>query len=433
MSLPTNLWDLRPRRVNSTTAALLVCAALAADLPAAEVKVVPLVGDAQEGELRELSLSRVVVATTAGEQSLDPKGIQSVQFDRLGSVEKPAVWLELVDGSQLAATSYQAAAGKAQVELLGRLKLEIPTRSIRFVRYRQHQGELARQWNEMLRSQPTGDLLVKRNKTSRTVEEPGQEPKTVEEESLDQIEGAVLEVGAATAKFDFDGDVIDVKLERIDGIIYFHPAGRELPPAACQVTDAHQSVWAARTVELKANRLSVVTSAGVAIEIPAEDLLQVDFSAGNVRFLADLDSETDLAESSFQPRNMTATFRQLKLPRKNRPFGSDALSIGGKRYERGVALSGRTRISYRVPEGMKWFRAEAGLDDLAGPAASLTLRILADGRELFQRAFSADESRAPFSIELDVSHVRRLTFVVEDASGLDIADQLDLAEARLTK
>jgi hypothetical protein len=395
--------------------------------------VEPLAGERLEGELKSLTEDKVVVSTAAGEQTLAVKDVQSLQFAPAASTDKPGVWLELLDGSQLVGHSYQAADGQAQAELLGGIEVQMPTRSIRWVRFYEQDGVLAEQWQEINKGMPSGDLLVIRKTSTRTIEQPGQEPRAVTETALDELDGTVLEVGPTTAKFDFSGDVIDVKREKIEGIVYFHPVKRELPAAACRVVDAGRSSWSARSIELMGDRLHLVSPAGVSVSMPLSQLSQIDFSSGNVKFLGELAEEASLGDASFQPRNMTATFKQLKAPRKDHPFGGDALTIGGKKLSRGLALSGRTKLAYPVPEGMRWFRADAGLDDLAGPAANLTLIILGDSREILRQTFSAEDDRRPRSIELELAGYSRLTIVVEDGQGLDIADQLDLANARFTK
>ncbi len=417
-------------------AALVAAGSLAAQ--GADVVLWPLSGDKLEGELRSLSGEKLVLVTGEGERSLELKEVQSLEFNSAPATDQPAVWLELVDGSQLLGLSYQAAEGQARVELLGGLAAQIPTRSIRSVRLREQKGELAEQWAAIAKGKPSGDLLVIRKTSTRTIEQPDQEPRQVTETALDELDGAVLEVGPASVTFDFDGDQIDVKREKIEGIVYFHPVQRELPAAVCRVVDAGRSVWIARSIELKEDRLNLVSTSGVAVSLPMAQVGQIDFSSGNVSFLGDMEEEATLLDGSFQPRNMTATFKQLKAPHwisggSQRPFGGDSLSIGGKKFSRGLALSSRTRLAYRVPEGMRWFRADAGLDDAAGPAADLTLVIMADSREVFRQTFSAGGERQPVPIGLDVGQAGRLTIVVEDGSGLDIADQLDLANARFTK
>ena len=424
-----------PSSVHRTVAALplallLVTAGIAWGI---DVTVEPLAGERLEGELKTLTQDKVVLAAAAGEQSLPIKDVQSIQFAPEPASDKPAVWLELLDGSQLVGQSYQAAEGRAQLELLGGGTVQMPTRSIRWIRFAEQEGELAQQWQEIIKGTPESDLLVIRKTSTRTIEQPGQEPRSVTESALDELDGIVLEVGPMMAKFEYSGEVIDVKREKIEGIVYFHPVKRELPAAACRVVDAAGSSLSVRSFELAGDRLQMVSPAGVSLSLPLSQVLQIDFSSGNVKYLSDLTEEAALGEASFQPRNMTATFKQLKAPRKNHPFGGEALSVGGKKITRGLALSGRTRLSYRVPEEMTQFRAEAGLDDLAGPAAHLTLVILVDNREVYRQEFSAEEERKARPIEIDLTGGSRLTIVVEDGPGLDIADQLDLANARFTK
>lgn len=424
-----------PARV-AAAVALFLLTTLAAS--AADVVLRTLVDKTQEGRLQSLSADKIVLAIANSDVTFDVKEVRSLEFSTAAPTEKPRIWLELVDGSHLAGESYEAAQGKASVKLTGGLAVQIPTRSIRHVRFREQEGDLVEQWRTIVQGEPTSDLLVIRRTSTRTVEEPGQDPRQVTETALDELDGVVLEVSPTSVKFEFSGDQLDVKREKIDGIVYYHPVQRELPAAICRVVDASRSNWSARSIELKDDRLHFVSTAGVQVALPLAQVAQIDFSSGNVSFLGDMEEESSLEEGSFQPRNMTATFKQLKAPRwisggGQRPFSGEGLSIGGKKFSRGMSLSSRTRLSYRVPEGMRWFRASAGLDDSAGPAADLTLVILADNREVYRQTFSAGGDRQEVPIELELGAAGRWTIVVEDGSGLDIADQLDLVDARFTK
>lgn len=419
-------------------AKMLVASFVAVIAWGSEVVLLPLDGESVEGELKALSGAKIELETADGARTIDVKDVQSVQFSPAGAANKPQVWLKMVDGSQLVGLSYQAADGEATLELLSGDSVKMPTRSIRWVRFREQEGELAGQWAEITKGEPESDLLVIRKTSTRTIEQPGQEPRAVTETALDELDGTVLSVAHETAKFEFAGESLDVKREKIEGIVYFHPVKRELPAAVCRVLDADGSTWTARSIELSSDRLKLVSTAGVSASLPLAQLAQIDFSSGNVKFLGELEAEASLGSVSFQPRNMTATFKQLREPRwvsegRDRPFGSESLSIGGKTFSRGMVLSSRSRLAYAIPEGMRWFRAEAGLDDAAGPAANLTLILLADTREVYRHTFSADQPREVQPIELDLASATRLTIAIEDGSGLDIADQLNLANARFTK
>jgi hypothetical protein len=411
--------------------AILILLLLAA--PGGEVVVEPLEGKPLHGRLVELSSERVVIENSAGSQTLDPKQLQSVEFGVVAVAERPQVWVDLIDGSLLPSRSFQSAGGKANLETLQGDRVEIATRSIRAVRFQSQSSEIAAQWQELLKLEPAGDMVVLRKSGTREVEDEGKAPRTVTETVLDQLEGTILEVTPAGAKFDFDGDKIDVKREKMEGIIFLQPVKRTLPAPACRLKTNDGSVWSVRSLELKGDTISLSTTSGVSRSLPLASLSQIDFGVGNVLFLADMEQELNQGEISFQPKNMLSSFKQLTAPRKNKSVGGDPLSIKGMKYAKGLSLHSRTRLDVRVPEGYRQFRAIAGIDDTAGPAASFQLKILGDNKELFVKQFSADQTAEALPIELELKGVRRLTVVVEEGSGQDFGDTLVLANARLTK
>jgi len=412
--------------------ALLILSLLAA--PGSEVTVEPLDGDPVHGRLIELSAEKVVLENSTGTQTLDPKQLQTIELAGIPISERPQGWVDLIDGSSIPCRVFQSAAGKANVETLQGESLELAIRNIRSVRFQPQSSEIAHQWQEMLKLEAGGDMVVLRKTGDREVVEEGKPPRTVTETVLDQLEGTILEVSSAGAKFDFDGDKIDVKREKMEGIIFLQSVKRTLPAPICRLKTASGAVWSVRTLDLKGETVSLTTTSGVTESLPLASVSQIDFGVGNVLYLADMDQELKQADISFQPKNMISSFKQLTAPRKNKSTGGEPLSIKGMKYAKGLSLHSRTRIDVRVPEGYRQFRALAGVDDSAGPAANFQLKILGDNKELFAKQFSAENSAAEaLPIELNLAGVRRLTIVVEEGSGQDIGDTLVLANARLTK
>ena len=401
--------------------------------PSGEVTVEPLEGKPLHGRLVELSGDRIVIENSSGTQTLDPKQLQSVQLDSVPIAERPQVWVDLIDGSLLPGRAFTSSGGKASLETVQGERMELPTRSVRSVRFLTQSSEIAAQWQDLLKLSASGDMVVLRKSGSREVEEEGKAPRTVTETVLDQLEGTILEVTPTGAKFDFDGDKIDVKREKMEGIIFLQPVKRTLPAPVCRLKTTDGSIWSARSLELKGETISLTTTAGVNQTLPLASLSQIDFGASNVLYLAEMDQELNQGEISFQPKNMLSSFKQLTAPRKNVSVGGEALSIHGTKYAKGLSLHSRTRLDVRVPEGYRQFRAIAGVDDAAGPTASFQLRILGDNKELFAKQFSAEQSADPLAIELDLAGVRRLTIVVDEGAGQDFGDTLVLANARLTK
>ena len=90
-------------------------------------------------------------------------------------------------------------------------------------------------------SQATGDMVVIRKTSMRPVEE-GDETSTVTEIALDQLEGTVLDVGPESVQFEFDGEKIDVRREKLEGLVYLPASSPRvlaagLPAGRCRRLD----------------------------------------------------------------------------------------------------------------------------------------------------------------------------------------------------
>jgi hypothetical protein len=201
------------------------------------------------------------------------------------------------------------------------------------------------------------------------------------------------------------------------------------------VIDVGGSAWAVRDVNLVDGKLNVTTVGGVPLELPLSAVAKVDFSAGNVQFLADLEPDTGggVPTVSLQPANMAYKFGRVFQVRTSPPLGADKFTIAGKRYDVGLSLHSPLTLVYRVPEGFRRFRAVAGIDDSVVAPGEFELTILGDGKELVRQHFGGDEPRKAMPIDLDVAGVRRISIVLDPADGQDIGDQLNLCEARFTK
>lgn len=411
-------------------AMLVLTAALAAG---ADATVKPLAGESQQGELTALSATNVTVRSAGGEKSLPARELMWVELAEPLSDAKATIWIELLDGSRLNAVGYSVAGGKSKIELTSGQTAELPTRSIRSVRFREQDELVAQQWREILAGQATGDMVVIR-KTSTRTEGDGDEAATITDVALDQLEGTLLDVGPESAQFEFDGEMIDVRREKLEGLVYFQPVKREFSTPACRVVDTGGSAWAASTVELNGEELLVTSVGGAAVKIPVSAVAKVDYSIGNIAFLADLEPDTGGGPPvvSLQPAAMAFKFGRVFAVRARPPLGASEFQIANQRYDSGLSLHAPARLVYRVPDGFRRLHAVAGVDDsIVGPG-QFDLIILGDGKELLRQAFGP-EMRGPLSIDLDLAGVRRVTIELDPADGQDIGDQLNFCEARLTK
>lgn len=436
--MPRQTLELKRMHRLALITVLFLPAAVFAVPPQATIKT--LAGESVSGRITALNPDKIDLAANAAARTLATADIMWVEFPQSQSTtEKATHWVELVDGSKLQAVSYTVSAGKAHLDLVSGLGLEIPTRGIRTVRFRQQTTpELAGQWREIVNSMATGDMVVIRKSTIRAPDGSDNEPGAGATHSLDQLEGTLLDVGPDSVQFEFDGEKINIRREKLDGLVYFQPAKREFSPPLARVSDSGGSAWLIRDLSLSGNHLTTTSLGGIAIEWPLAAVAKIDFSVGNIVFLSELEPDSGGGEPaiSLQPASMANKFGRVFQLRAAPPLGADAFRIGGVRFDAGLSLHSPLTLVYRVPEGFRRFRAIAGVDDSVVSPGRFELVIRGDNQELLRQSFSgaaSAEGRSPLSIDLDISRVRRITIVLDPADGQDIGDQLDLCEARFTK
>ena len=394
--------------------------------PAVEMKVTPLAGQPVIGALVELSADKIVLRTADGERSFATQDVLSLT--RLPEAGEPdggaKVRVEFADGSQALAEAFSVVEGKAVVQLLGGPAVETRTRSIKSVRFQAPSAAVDAQWQDSVAGRRDGDQIVIR-KMARSANDDKNEIV------LDRLTGIIQDVGPEVVKFEFEGDKIDVRREKLEGIIYFQGAGRELPEPQCRITDRAGGRWNAKSARWTGERFEVETAVGVTFSLPAADVRKLDYSVANTVFLSDLEADAVEFTPYFESKAIAAKLAQQFQPRRDASFDGSKLLLRGQSYEKGLALHSRTTMTFRLPRDARRFLAVAGIDDRVQDAGNVRLVISGDGKTKFDREIAGRDEAV--DIGLDVAGVRRLTVLVDFGSGLDFGDHLNLCNARITK
>lgn len=371
-------------------------------------------GKTLTGSLAELSAEHITLATAAGPVAVPTAQAAQVspQSPPAAPAERPTCWIELVDGSLLAARSYTAKEGEATVAIGAGASVQIPTRSVAVVRFKDHSGPIAEQWEEIVGTERTGDWIVVRKK-----------------EALDYASGVLGDVSDQAVQFTIDGDTLSVKRSRVDGLLYFHSAGRELPAAFCRLTDASGSRIEVETATVAGDQLRLKTPSGLELGVPLAQVAGVDFK---VQYLSDLTPESVVWTPYFGQADKLDTLAAFYQPRMNQSLEGGELRLGGQIYAKGLSLHSRTEMVYRLPAGQFGsLRALAGLDDRARPAGHVRLAVYGDDRVLFEAVLTGQDEPRP--VQVNLQGVRRLRVVVDFGDDLDVSDYLNLCDARLLK
>ncbi len=406
-----------------TIHSLVFCLMLTAPaLGALPVTVQPITGPSVSGHLQQLSIDQAVVTVDGKPRTLPARDLQSITMPGVAK-EKAAttddtVLVELTGGSRLRATRYEVAGGKATITLPSQT-LPAEPNAIASVRFHAPSPTLDPQWLEIRHAAREADLVVVRRS----------------ETSLDQLEGVLHDVNPETIIFEFDDEKIPVKRTKLEGIIYFHATGAGGSKAACTVHDVNGSVWSVAKLALTEGSFQLVTTSGLTATLRADQVTRIDFASGNVVFLSDIQPEQTVWTPFVAPRIGANRLARMYRPRLNRGFEGEQLWLGPAnkptRYDKGISIHSRTLLTYRLGSDYRRFTAEAGIDSRLRGRGDVELVITGDSKQLLRR--SVRGSDPPFSIDLDVQGVKRLKILVDFGDRLDVADHLNLCNARLIK
>ena len=377
------------------------------------VQVQPLSGEVANGTLVELSPQRIGLETDHGRLTLETERVVALSPVNVAAAPagQPAAWVDLTDGSTLVVASITSAGGTTRLGFGDQL----PSRAVVAVRFQAHAATTVAEWARLQESEASGDVLVVRKGSS-----------------LDFHRGILREIGPATVRFEVDGEVLPVKREKVFGVIVYQAAARNLPESVCRLAEANGSTWDVHTIGLDDGQVQWTTPLGLTIKRPVSELAKIDFSQGKIVYLSNLKPESVEWTPYIAAGKPLASWSEFFRPRNDQSLRSGPLELGGQTYKKGLALHSRTTMVYRLPGRFHRFKAIAGIDDRFRPRGNVRLVIRGDEQVLLTLTVAGTDEQ-PQPIDVDLSGARRLTILVDFGDDLDVADHLDLCEARIVK
>jgi hypothetical protein len=394
---------------------LLFFALFATSGPSVEVRT--LDGETVSGHLVGLTANQVDIETSEGPVTLETETVKDLAPSQ-SDVQPPketGTQVKLADGCWLSATDYSVSDGRASITTLSGTSVEVAARDVASVRLQTGSDDLRSEWSDIVDSEPDTDLLVVRGA-----------------DALDYHGGIVKGVTDTVVEFEMDGEALPVKRSKVFGMVYYQSAGRNLPDSVCTLIESGGSRWEVRSLQLEGDDVRWTTPLGLELESRISALERIDFSQDKILYLSDIEPDSeDWTPHIGMDDRLGSVAKLMYLPRQDRGRGKNPLQLEQKSYTKGVALHSRTEVVYRLPGRFRRLRATAGIDDTVRPHGNLVLVIRGDGRLLLDRVIAGSDP--PLEIDLDIAGVRRLAILVDFGENQDIADHLDLCEARVVK
>ena len=401
--------------------AILPWMVLSALASAPQFDVQLLNGTRVSGSLVGWDAGQLVIENSAGRTTLDTDKLTSLtpQTPPASPAAKPAVWIDLVDGSQLAAAEYAVEKGRARIAFSAGEILVVPTAEIEAVRFQPTSEATALEWSRIRGRKVRGDVLVTGNSSA-----------------IDYHEGVIEDISDQKARFTLSGQTqaLGVKRAKIFGLIYFHATAASAPECLYTIVDSAGSRWAAAALKLGADKIEFTSPAGRMVRRGLDQIAKIDLSCGKIVYVSDLKPDAE----TFTPYPFTVTGKELasrlefSRVRRDRNLESKSLQINGQAYRKGLALRSRSELAWTLPGKFSRLEGVAGIDDFVRPLGNVRLQILGDGKSLLDTSVSGNDKDAR-PISLDVSAVRRLVLIVESQGNFGTGDHLDLGNLRLIK
>lgn len=131
--------------------------------------------------------------------------------------------------------------------------------------------------------------------------------------------------------------------------------------------------------------------------------------------------------SSLDLAQMTAGW---SAPKKDRDVAGPPLTIGGKKFERGVGTHAESSLRVKLDGNAERFTAQVGLDDAGEGKGSIEFIATGDGRVLWRSGLLKGRTQ-PVPVNVDLKGVKTLVLRVSDGGDGVSYDHGDWAEAAL--
>lgn len=412
--LATLVAQLQPAATSSQSAAAR------ANVPAAANPVGP--AEILETRLPTYSAQVVKIDATGMTVKLGNESRQ-IAFDQLlrsrfsvaeSKPDAARLAVELSDGSTINCSKISSDGKNVELGLSRETIVSLPTRTVASCRLRPLDADLSKQWEAIVESRISGDILVLQRSPT----------------ALDKIEGVIGEITDSAVKFQFDGRTIDVQRTKLAGWRFYSAPSTAKAKLLGVVRDIQGSKWMVQGVtgdwSASGTSVQLQLQCGATVSLPIASISDIDFSFGSMRFLADLEP----LERKVQPRlSLTA-----ELPEAEQLFGprsAAAESQRGATAGPGVDFMGSGSIVYRVPDEFKRLLGSVALTPDGPHFVPCKAQVLLEDKVIWEKTLTSPQETFP--VEIEVEPGKRVRLTVQSESQQPVGDLVSWRQLRFVK
>jgi hypothetical protein len=249
----------------------------------------------------------------------------------------------------------------------------------------------------------------------------------------DRVTGKLAALAGGSLTLETPNGAVKLPLSRVEAVMFGGeeagnlPASERQPPSFVVGTRDGSVVYANR-ISSDGDGLTIAAADGLTLTTGGlENIVLLQSLGGRFHYLSDL-----------EPQGYRhVSYLSIEWPyMRDRDVLSEPLSVGGKRYLKGIGMHSAARLTYRLDAKYRRFDAAVAIDDSAGKRGSVVFGVYLLREGVWREAFTSGTVRgreSPRPVSVDVTGAQGLTLTVDFADRGDELDRANWLDARLVK
>ena len=384
----------------------------------ARLVVTRLDGQATSGVLEQL-VPEITLRTDAGRVTLAWEEVLSLRPEGAtaagGARGHLPLRFALADQSSFSGEIISADEGAVAVRLAADAVCRLDLTSVRSIRVNSAGAAALSKLGEVLAE------LEQRTPRDGAIEELSDVAVVARQQEVLVLRGRVTKIGPEQVGMEWNGRALRLPWSRLGGLIFARPTSRT---AATAVRLRSGDVFAGGVVGGSGAGLllrSVIFEQDV--ELAWANVERVDCRSDRLTVLSDLEP----LHYEFEP-----FFDKVWGYAADKTLTGRPIRLGGRMFSRGLTMHSRAALTYQLDGQYAQFAALAGIVDEMETRGCVTMRVIGDGRTLWEGT-GIRGGESPREVVADIVGVAELTLQVDYDDELDLSDHAAWGFARLIR
>jgi hypothetical protein len=277
-----------------------------------------------------------------------------------------------------------------------------------------------------------GPTLAQIQKAKAMPLEPGPEDAAyvLKDDNIVAVRGVALGIEGDALSFKFNDEPRKIALAKLVGVTF---GGPDAAKNAKRDRSFHQTVQMAGDNTLSGhwtaydaakNTMTLQTAWGQSLNLPMSAVLKIRSANGRLTYLSDL-KPSAVEQVSY--------FDRLLPYRVDKSLTGGPIKLIDGEYKRGFSVHARCVLSFDLDGQYEEFKTKVGFQQPEGKLGHCAVRVLADGRPLWQDPDARGDAPKPADLSLKVVGVKQLTLEVDFGKDGDTGDRVAWANPRLLR